>query len=105
MLKKITWPLPFKIEGNANPISAQTILLEIVMSRDYWRSSFEMINAGDTICDELIKDEPFVLLTAGLHEKLIGGSKLENQGIQPPSVNRFYFKILKAIHTATDVEE
>lgn len=105
MLKKIIWPASFSIEGSKEPVSAQKIILEIVMSREYWRSNYEAICVGDIICDELVKENSETILTQSQHEKLLNAAKLEGQSIQPPSVNRFYLKIMKAIHLASDIKE
>ena len=105
MQKQVTWPAPLEIKPGEITRTAPKLLLEMVMNQPYWRESFERIDLGDAICEILEKDEPKSLFTPGQREALIGGMKLDGNQITPALVNRYYLKVMRAVHQAEDIRE
>ncbi len=103
MRKEITWPAPLELNGMTR--TAQQFITEMVMPRDYWRSSYELVVAADSISDELEKEGEVSKLTPDQQEKLLEGMKLRDQNIAPPAANRYFFKLMRAVHTAKDIQD
>lgn len=105
MLKEVTWPLPLEIKPGEVTRSAPKLLLEIVMNQAFWRESFERVELGDAICQVLEEDREKSVFTASQRENLIASMRLEGQQITPATINRYFLRILRAVHQATDVPE
>jgi len=101
MTRLITWPAPLKINNIER--SAQEFITELVMARDYWRESYELITIADSICEELLKGGETSSITMGQSEKLLEAMKLKDNNITPPAANHFYLKLMRAVHTAKDI--
>ena len=105
MLKEVTWPTPLEVKAGEVTRTAPQILLEVVMNQAFWRESFERIEAADAICEVLEAGGPTARFTPSQRETLIAGMKLEGHQVTPPIVNRYYIRIMRAVHQAADVKE
>lgn len=75
------------------------------MNQAFWRESFERIEIADSICEILDAGGLASKFTLTQRETLIASMKLEGHQVTPPVVNRYYIRIMRAIHQATDVKE